>query len=128
MLAKTKVSPMKRLTIPHLELCGAYLLAKVLRHVKRVLDITTSKLFAWTDSTIVLVWLKGNPRKLKQFISNRISLIMELILSTRWSHVNGVDNLADYGSRGMFPSELIGHKMWWSGPAWLKLSPDDWTK
>ena len=53
---------------------------------------------------------------------------MELISSTRWSHVNGVDNPADCASRGMFPSELIGHKMWWSGPDWLKLSPGDWTK
>ena len=52
---------------------------------------------------------------------------MELIPSTRWSHVNGADNPADCASRGMFPSELIRHKMWWSGPDWLKLPPD-WTK
>ena len=52
-LAKTKVA--------RLELCGAHLLAKVLHHAKRVLEIPSSSVFAWTDSIIVLDWLKGNP-------------------------------------------------------------------
>lgn len=62
MCSKTKVAPIKRLTIPHLELCGAYLLAQLLRHVKEVFHIPSTKVYAWTDSTIVLNWLVGNPR------------------------------------------------------------------
>ena len=119
-MAKTKVALIKRLTIPQLELCGERLLARVLSHVKQVLEISSSEIFAWTDSTIVLDWLKGNPRRFTQFVGNRVSVIMSLIPPERWSHVNGVENPADCASRGVFPAEIMVHNMWWSGPDWLK--------
>ena len=78
-MAKTKVALIKRLTIPRLELCGEHLLARILGHVKQVLEISSSEIFAWTDSTIVLDWLKGNPRRFTQFVGNRVSVIMSLI-------------------------------------------------
>lgn len=55
---------------------------------------------------------------LKTYVGNLVSLIMDQILPDRWSHVISSENPADCASRGLLPSELLDHKLWWKGPTW----------
>ena len=126
-MSKTRVAPIKRQTIPRLELCGALVLAQLLSHCKDVLNIPMPSIFAWTDSTIMLMlsWLQGNPRRFKVYVGNRVAQIMDLISPDCWNHVVSSENPADCASRGIFPSEILEHHLWWNGPTWLKLPRSD---
>ena len=74
-IAKTRVAPIKRLTIPRLELCSAVILSKLLGHVANTLAIPPTNIYAWSDSQVVLGWLQGNPRRFKPFVGNRIAVV-----------------------------------------------------
>ena len=79
-----------------------------------------SDVHAWTDSTIVLSWLSGSPKRFKTFVGNRVATTIELIPPERWRHVVGC------ASRGLYLLELIDHHLWWNGPVWLKDLPSEW--
>ena len=102
------------------------MLTQLLRHAKDVFQLPMNSIFTWTDSTIVLNWLTGYPRQFKTFIGNRVSSIVDQTSPERWNHVSGIENPADCASRGLLPTELVEHSLWWNGLPWIRLAPYNW--
>ena len=55
--SKTCVSPIKRVTIPRLQLNSAVLLTKSMHKVQTAVKMDVTTVFYWTDLTIVLSWM-----------------------------------------------------------------------
>lgn len=126
MCSKTRVAPLKRLTIPRLELTAALLLAKLVARVLKTLDISNAPVFLWTDSSVALTWITSHPSRWKEFVRNRVAAIQELLPNASWKFISGKENPADCASRGLQPTKLIHHELWWSGPHWLSNYQDTW--
>ncbi|KAL1448490.1 hypothetical protein WDU94_002724 [Cyamophila willieti] len=127
--AKTKVSPLKVLTINKIELCAALLLARVIKSLSFLVEqLNISNIYLFSDSTTVLSWLTVQPHLLKTFVANRVVEILELTKCVSWQHVSSQENSADPASRGILPSELINNSLWFEGPSFLKKDPQEWPQ
>ena len=122
--AKSRVAPIKQLTIPRLELQAAVLASRLGKSIQEESRLQFTDVKFFTDSTIALAWITNSSRSFKPFVSSRVGEIQSTTDPNQWNHIPSEDNVADDLSRGIRVIELQGR--WMNGPKFLRLPEDQW--
>ena len=127
-MAKSKVTPIKFVSIPRLELAAAALSIKVSMMLRKELTIHSKiKEYFWTDSQVVLSYINSNSKRFKIFVANRVQLIKENSDVSQWMYIESKFNPADYTSRGLSASNQEKVKHWVRGPEFLWKDESSWV-
>ena len=118
-VGKARNAPVKFTSIPRLELQAAVLSTRLNKMLREELDLPIQSTKFWTDSEIVLHYLKNERRRFQTYVANRVEEIRGNSQPDDWNHVPGVLNPADDASRGLNPSELNLDHRWLRGPEFL---------
>lgn len=125
---KSRVAPLKPLSVPRLELQGGLLgnrFAESILHSHASLCI--SKTVIWCDSKTVLFWLSTGPRRYSQFVAFRIGEILDSPIQAEWRWIPSEFNVADDATKTTHLPELRSSSRWFQGPSFLRNSDSDFT-
>ncbi|XP_017470549.1 PREDICTED: uncharacterized protein LOC108362189 [Rhagoletis zephyria] len=120
---KSRCSPIKPLSIPRLELQSAVLGVRLKESIVTSHDTQPKNIVLWTDSKTVIQWLHSDARRYKQYVSNRVSEILQTTTPNQWRWVPGKLNPADEGTR---LQTFTANSKWLNGPSFLSLCEDEW--
>ena len=127
-MSKTRLAPLKTLTIARLELQAAVLAVRLYSTIEAEADIETSSTHFWTDSMITLQYIRNESRRLKTFVANRVAEIRENTKPSQWHHIDGKENPADDCSRGLQILKMTPDSRWLHGPAFLCHTETTWPE
>lgn len=128
LLGKGRVTPLKAVTIPRLELAAAVLAVKMDAMIKAELGMHLKKSVFWTDSTSVLKYVNNEDRRFHTFVANRVGTIRALSEPVQWRHVGTKENPADDVSRGLKVSDFLKSRRWLEGPEYLWMDEEKWPE
>ncbi|GFW36039.1 putative RNA-directed DNA polymerase from transposon X-element [Trichonephila clavipes] len=121
---KSRVAPLKTLSIPRLELMACCIGARLANSVRNALDLPDMKITFWTDSSGTLWWIREHG-DWSVFVTNRVKEIKQLTRPQLWHHVPVNINPADLLSRGCSIKHMLKSKLW-HGPNWLLMPSECW--
>nr|XP_026696057.1 uncharacterized protein LOC108950930 [Ciona intestinalis]XP_026696058.1 uncharacterized protein LOC108950930 [Ciona intestinalis] len=116
---KSRVAPLKPVTVPRMELTAAVVSARMSRYLRDHIRFNDYDEYFWTDSKVVLGYIGNDARKFQTFVANRLQTIKENTNEHEWRYVKTEENPSDCASRGMKPEDLTMNSIWLRGPNFL---------
>ena len=125
--AKARVAPLKKLTIPKLELQAAVMGTRLAKSVVKSSIWKFSKIYRIIDSECTLSTLKKDSYALPEFQSNRVTECLESSKIEDWYHTRSRNNISDLGTRNNATVEDISEgSEWQEGKRWMYLPVNQW--
>jgi hypothetical protein len=125
-LSKSRIAPIKQLSIPRLELEAAVMSAKIDYVLNHELDLQLNSSFFWRDSQIALKYITNESRRFQTYVANRVSVIHSLSDLSQWHHIPSAENAADVVSRG--GDIAADDSTWFTGPEFLHDYKSNWSR
>ena len=128
LMGKSRVAPLKTITVPRMELIAAVVSVKLHKFIIEQVNLPIHKIVFCTDSTIVLQYIRNEARRFQTFVANRLSVIHNASSPCQWRHVDSLRNPADYASRGFSIAETAKLRYWLNGPSFLGQEESEWPR
>ena len=126
--SRARVSPLKPVSIPRLELQAAVMGSRLANTVKQEHDLAINRTVFWSDSMTVLLWIRSDAHHYRPFVAHRIGEICEHTDPDAWRWVPSKDNPADLATRGARVGDLTPDSPWFKGPSFLAQDECDWPQ
>ena len=97
LIRKSRVSPIRYVSIPRLELTAATLTIKLSKLIKKELNIEDYEETYWTHHKAILVYINNEVKHFKIFVVNRVQKIKENSNKEQWKYISSRDNPVDDG-------------------------------
>ncbi|XP_055615057.1 uncharacterized protein LOC129761362 [Toxorhynchites rutilus septentrionalis] len=126
--AKSKVSPLKSLSVPRLELQAAIIGCRLMKTLCSSHSLPIKRRVFWTDSKTVLAWINSDHRRYRQFVACRIGEILTKSNTDEWMWIPTKQNVADEATKwGKGPS-LDPESRWFVGPQFFRGPEVSWPR
>ena len=116
LIGKSRVAPLKFISIARVELTAATLSVKISKMLKNELDIHVDDEIFWADSKVVLGYINSDVHRFKVFVTNRVQQIRDHTSPKQWHYVESSSNPAYDASRGLDSKKKDQIKRWFDGP------------
>ena len=126
--AKNRIAPIKKISIPQMELNGTVIAKRVKKVVDKEMRYDFERIIYLTDSEVVLSQLNNISTRFKLYEGVRIGEVQAACDGdmTDWHWVEGKQNIADWLTRPKTPTEIGPTSIWNKGPEFLGKPVEDW--